>query len=637
MNNLAKPECLVPDLLPWLDDLPDLAGALKASPKVLWPTTRAQLLDLALGGAGRDRFTVAYDVPGKGSVIEADIVRCKNGVAANYPEPYMRRRDPDTMAIGDDLPTDKPRFADRFGYPFSDLRRELFDWLGSQELICIPFSAGSGRIDHDALFVGPANAAFFAAALTDLQGMVRVCELKEGFAPKAILYLAPPFRHTHCQGKQVVVHNRTGNCHEVFALNLYPGPSAKKGIYGVLLDLGESEGWVTAHASAVRVVTPYDCPLTIMHEGASGGGKSEMLEYPTREDDGRIPLGANTVTGEQRRVPLGQSCSLEPVTDDMALCHPAHQGEHRKLVVTDAENAWFVRVDGIGRYGANPEIERLCMHPPEPLLFLNVEGVPGATCLPWDHIEDKPGKRCSNPRVILPRSIIHHIVNEPVEVDVRSFGVRCPPCTKEAPSYGIIGLLHLLPPAIAWLWRLVAPRGHGNPSIIADSDGLVSEGVGSFWPFATGRKVEYANLLLDQIRECSATRHVLIPNQHIGAWKVGFNAQWIAREYLARRGGAKFRPEQVVPARFPLLGYALNSMMVEGYQIPTWFLRTENQLEMGHEAYDKGAGMLWEFFKAEISPYLDEPSLDPLGRQIIQACLDGASVERYDELLGGVL
>ena len=109
---------------------------------------------------------------------------------------------------------------------------------------------------------------------------------------------------------------------------------------------------------------------------------------------------------------------------------------------------------------------------------------------------DAPGKPCPNPRVIMPRRFVQNIVNQPTEVDVRSFGVRTPPCTKEHPSYGIIGLFHILPPALAWLWRLVAPRGHDNPSI-TDTEGMSSEGVGSYWPFATGRQVDQANLLIE--------------------------------------------------------------------------------------------------------------------------------------------
>lgn len=622
---------IAPILPAWLNGLPDLAAALASAPRVHWPRNRDELLDLAMGAAGNDRWEVAYDVPGRGRVVEAEVVRCRNGVAVNYPETYMRRRDPATMVIADDQPTDKPRFADRFGGAFTGMRDEIFAWLAGQELIVMPFSAGGGRIGHDALFVGPANAGFFAAALGDLQGMLALEDLDEDFRPQAALYVAPPFRHSHCDGKQVVIHNR-GPLHEVFALNLYPGPSAKKGVYGILLDRGESEGWVTAHASAVRVVTPYDNTLTIMHEGASGGGKSEMLEYPHREPDGRIVLGDNVVTFERRMVPLIQGCALEPVTDDMALCHPGIQNDQRKLTVTDAERAWFVRVDHLTEYGTSPDLERICVQAKQPLIFLNLVGVPGATCLPWEHTEDAPGKRCPNPRVILPRRSVPKIVCDPVEVDVRSFGVRTPPCTRDNPSYGILGLMHLLPPALAWLWRLVAPRGHANPSILG-SDGLTSEGVGSFWPFATGRKVDYANLMLDQFRRSPGTRYVLIPNQHIGAWKVGFNGQWIAREYLARRGGAKFRPDQLLPARCPLLGHAMRSLQVEGAQIASWFLRTDTQPEIGPDGYDAGAALLSNFFKAEIAAFLEFPDLDPEGAAIIRACLDDADVATYEAAL----
>src|SRR5690606_24811234 len=150
---------------------------------------------------------------------------------------------------------------------------------------------------------------------------------------------------THFDGKQVVVHNRTDGLHELFSYNLYPGPSAKKGIYGMLLTVGEKEEWVTAHCSTVQVVTPYDNKTTIMHEGASGGGKSEMLEQVRREHDGRLLLGHDVVTDEERFVTLPRTCDLLPVTDDMALCHPSIQRGDGRLQVMDAEDAWFVRVN----------------------------------------------------------------------------------------------------------------------------------------------------------------------------------------------------------------------------------------------------------------------------------------------------
>lgn len=57
--------------------------------------------------------------------------------------------------------------------------------------------------------------------------------------------------------------------------------------------------------------------------------------------------------------------------------------------------------------------------------------------------------------------------------------------------------------------------------------------------------------------------YILVPNQHIGAWEVSFMPQWITREYLARRNGAKFTKQQVVPSRCPLLGWSPDSIMVE--------------------------------------------------------------------------
>jgi hypothetical protein len=190
----------------------------------------------------------------------------------------------------------------------------------------------------------------------------------------------------------------------------------------------------------------------------------------------------------------------------------------------------------------------------------------------------------------------------------------------------------VLNPALGWLWRLVAPRGHGNPSIQEKGKGMQAEGVGSYWAFCTGRRVDQANLLLTQIRKSPLTKYVLIPNQHIGAWKVGFMGEWLMREYLARRGGAKFRPEQLLEARCPLLGRVPYQMKVEGTAIPRWFLQPETQPEMGTEVYDRGAKMLTEFFKRELKEFL-VPEMDPLGRQIIECCLNDGKVEDYDKLL----
>ena len=590
-----------------------------------------KLAEAALGGAENLSYEVKYDIPGQGEYTEAIIHKVTNGISVNYTDAYMRRRDPDTMAIADNLPSDKTRFKDKFGYEFKSLKTETFNWLKEQELAVFFYFAGNNGIGVGGIAIAPANAGFFAMGLAMLQTIIPVDELTEEFSIDSVIYVAPTFRHTHFNGKQVVVHNRTENTHEIYSYNLYPGPSAKKGLYGALLTKGEKEGWITAHCSTVQVVSPYDNFTTFMHEGASGGGKSEMLQHIIREPNGEVMIGENIISGERRLINLSLFCSFNPVTDDMALCAPSLQKDNGKITVLDAENSWFIRVDNISEYGDDPALEKLTINPPKPLLFLNIKTTPNSTALIWNHTEDSPGKRCPNPRVIVPRSIVPSIINKPVTVDVRSFGVRTPPSSMENPNYGIFGLFHLLPPALAWLWRLVAPRGHANPSIIG-GDEMASEGVGSYWPFATGKMVTHANLLLDQIVQTPRMRYTLVPNQYIGVWKVGFKPQLLMREYLTRRGNAQLRADQYQPARCPLLGYELNYLTIDGAKIPSRFLQVHRQPEVGVEGYDAGALILTQFFKKELEKFLT-PELNPLGRKIIEACLADASVEDYNYII----
>lgn len=585
----------------------------------------------AVGGKENSTFEVKYNIKEKGDHTEAVIHKVTNGISANYTEAYMRRRDPDTMAISDDLPTDKIRFKEKYGYEFKGLKTETLQWLKDQELGLFFYFAGRQKIGVGGIAIVPANAGFFAMGLAMLQRIIPFDELKENFSIDSVIYVAPTFRHTHFKGKQVVVHNRTDKLHEIFSYNLYPGPSAKKGLYGALLNKGEKEGWITAHCSTVEVISPYDNITTFMHEGASGGGKSEMLQNIVREQNGQVLIGENVLSGEKRLINLPLFCSFNPVTDDMALCHPSLQKDNGKLTVIDAENAWFIRVDSINDYGDDPFLEKITIKPKKPLLFLNIQSNPNCTVLIWDHMEDSPGKKCPNPRVILPREIVPGIINRPVTVDVRSFGVRTPPCSKENPNYGILGLFHILPPALAWLWRLVSPRGHGNPSIVG-GEGMESEGVGSYWPFATGKMVDHANMLLEQIIQTPRTRYTLVPNQHIGVWKVGFKPQLLMREYLTRRGNAKLRSDQYSEARCPLLGYELNYLTIEGAKIPSRFLQVYRQTEVGNEGYDAGAEMLYSFFKKELQKFL-KPELSVIGKRIIDACISGAKVEDYNSIV----
>src|SRR5438309_9217492 len=98
-----------------------------------------ELIDLACGGHESNYFEVNYALPGNGTIMEATVARARNGIVANYPEPYMRRRDPDCMVIGDGRPTDKEAFEKRFGTDFAPVRDQTFEWLKKQELITFGF------------------------------------------------------------------------------------------------------------------------------------------------------------------------------------------------------------------------------------------------------------------------------------------------------------------------------------------------------------------------------------------------------------------------------------------------------------------------------------------------------------------
>lgn len=62
-------------------------------------------------------------------------------------------------------------------------------------------------------------------------------------------------------------------------------------------------------------------------------------------------------------------------------------------------------------------------------------------------------------------------------------------------------------------------------------------------------------------------------------------------------------------------------------------MQVESQPEVGEDGYDAGAAILTRFFHEQIKAFLAYHDLDPLGRQIIEACLDGATADDYTALL----
>ena len=63
-----------------------------------------------------------------------------------------------------------------------------------------------------------------------------------------------------------------------------------------------------------------------------------------------------------------------------------------------------------------------------------------------------------------------------------------------------------------------------------------------------------------------------------------------------------------------------------------WFFAVDTQPEVGPEGYDQGAEQLYIFFHDILQQY-DQEALTPLGREIIQCCLDRGSLADYKSLI----
>lgn len=80
-----------------------------------------------------------------------------------------------------------------------------------------------------------------------------------------------------------------------------------------------------------------------------------------------------------------------------------------------------------------------------------------------------------------------------------------------------------------------------------------------------------------------------------------------------------------------MFGYALSELVIDGQSIRQTFLRPETQSRLGTDGYDQGAKILNDFFQKELRQYLTD-ELDPLGRAIIECCLQNGALEDYCKL-----
>ena len=164
-----------------------------------------------------------------------------------------------------------------------------------------------------------------------------------------------------------------------------------------------------------------------------------------------------------------------------------------------------------------------------------------------------------NPRVILPRRIVPNVITGAGGRWISAVSGcgrrRARERSRLTASWGCF----IVPPALAWLWRLVAPRGHANPSIVA-TEGLSSEGVGSYWPFATGRPRGPGEPAAPADRAGHAGAVRALPNQHIGAWEVGFMPQWMPASIWPAAAAPAPAGRRSSPARCAPLGHAIRQI-----------------------------------------------------------------------------
>ena len=65
------------------DLAPEITAALKKCKCIAYAETKEELEEMAYGPTHTSRYDVVYPIEGKGTVKEAEVVRCKNGCVVN--------------------------------------------------------------------------------------------------------------------------------------------------------------------------------------------------------------------------------------------------------------------------------------------------------------------------------------------------------------------------------------------------------------------------------------------------------------------------------------------------------------------------------------------------------------------------
>ncbi len=174
-------------------------------------------------------------------------------------------------------------------------------------------------------------------------------------------------------------------------------PSAKKGVYGFLIENGDREGWVAPHCSAVQSSHLMTMPLP-----------SSRRRQRRRKARGwnRCIVSQNDVccwvkTSSHRNADLFKfhaHATCVPLSMIWLFAIPSFSVIMGAWRVADAEDAWFVRVNHINNYGTDPNLESdHCAQPTKPLLFFEYRCGAKQSGSHLDHIQDEPGKPCPKP------------------------------------------------------------------------------------------------------------------------------------------------------------------------------------------------------------------------------------------------
>ena len=117
-------------------------------------------------------------------------------------------------------------------------------------------------------------------------------------------------------------------------------------------------------------------------------------------------------------------------------------------------------------------------------------------------------------------------------------------------------------------------------------------------------------------------------------YRIGFAGEWIAREYLARRGGV-VREETAgtwrkMSAVWLFAGRNENRWADDPSEVPATGTAVASKL--GEEGYDKGAKIITDFFKEELEQYTTCRSWTRWEERSIELCMNDAPLEAYLEL-----